>query len=74
MDAPATQKPCKSADLPQHVVEHMDKLTKAELEFLELIQKSELAKDGRWASIAVTKIEEATMAARRAFAAANKPQ
>jgi hypothetical protein len=56
------------APLPEHVVEHMDKLSKAEKEFIDLI--TDLEKDGRWASIAITKIEEATMAARRAFAMA----
>jgi hypothetical protein len=72
MEAVPPQQSKSSSDLPQHVVEHMDKLSKAEKEFLDLIKETDIAKDGRWASIAITKVEEATMSARRAFAMANK--
>lgn len=58
-------------DVQKEVRDHMARLTAAEQEFIALIKDSTYAKDGRWASIAITKIEEATMAARRAFAMAN---
>lgn len=65
------QKP-RSSDLPQEVVEHMDKLSQAEQAFIALVKQPGMACDGRWASIAITDIEKATMSARRAFAMANK--
>ena len=62
----------KMGDLPDNVVEYMGKFSELEQAYIALIKTEDIAKDGRWASIAITKIEEATMAARRAFAMANK--
>lgn len=55
----------------QHVLERMKMFITMEKEFLDLIHQEDIPKDGRWAALARTKIEEGTMAINRALAMAN---